>query len=326
MRALVLGGNRYIGLNLVHELARQGHDVTVMNSHEAALPEGARRLHGDRQQPGVLTDVLGPHRDEFDIVYDNTAYFPKDLEPLVELFRGHVQQFVFTSSTAVYRRSYIQPIRETFRTHDPADPHPGKSYGVGKVQCEQYLSRLYADEGFPTTSLRVGHTIGPLSPLVTREPIFFARLEQGRPILIPGDGFPFLHFVHVADVARLMVALAGNPAAPGQIYNVNGLEASSVFGCIRLMADAVGVEPNIVYVPMDVAKRLPHPLLHWGEATMGGVMYSIEKALTDLDWRPQFGLADGYKDAYEWFAHEGRDRYEYDFSYDDEVLAQLRTG
>ena len=43
-----MGGNRYIGLHLVFELARQGHDVTIMNSHEAPMPEGARRIHADR--------------------------------------------------------------------------------------------------------------------------------------------------------------------------------------------------------------------------------------------------------------------------------------
>ena len=40
MRALVTGGNRYIGLHLF-ELARRGHDVTVLNSHEAASPTGS---------------------------------------------------------------------------------------------------------------------------------------------------------------------------------------------------------------------------------------------------------------------------------------------
>src|SRR5262245_56211410 len=107
-----------------------------MNSHEAPLPEGARRLHGDRQQPGVLRDVLESHRDDFDVVFDNTAYHVSDLEPLVALFGGRVRQFVFTSSAAAYRRSYVQPVRESFRTHDPADTDPRKGYGVGKVQCE----------------------------------------------------------------------------------------------------------------------------------------------------------------------------------------------
>ena len=45
MRALVTGGNRYIGQDLVFELARRGHEVTVVNSHEAPMPEGARRIH-----------------------------------------------------------------------------------------------------------------------------------------------------------------------------------------------------------------------------------------------------------------------------------------
>ena len=103
MRVLVLGGNRYIGLHLVLELARRGHDVTVMNSHEVAMPRGVRRLHGDRQQPGALGAVLGPHRDSFDAVFDNTSYTPQDVQPLIALFRGRVRHYAFTSSTAVYR-------------------------------------------------------------------------------------------------------------------------------------------------------------------------------------------------------------------------------
>lgn len=320
MRVLVLGGNRYIGLHLVFELARQGHDVTVLNSHVAPMPDGARRLHGDRQQPGVLHDVLSDHRDDFDVVFDNTAYTPKDLEPLVELFRGRVQQYVFTSSVAVYKRSFIQPVKETFATHAADDPDPRKTYGVGKVQCEQYLLSL---DDLPATSMRVTHTIGPHTPLATREPVFFARLEQGRPILVPAEGFPFVHLIHVNDAARAIAAVAGNDRAKGQIYNVAGSEITSVLGCIRLMAKVVGVEPEIVHVPLDIARRATPPLVHWGEGIVGGAMVSIDKALADLDWEPEFGLEAGYRDSYEWFTKEGRDTFEFDFSPDDRVLEQL---
>jgi nucleoside-diphosphate-sugar epimerase len=324
VKTLVLGGNRYIGLHLVFELARRGHEVTVLNSHVAPLPDGARRLHGDRQQPGVLREVLEPLRDEFDVVFDNTAYHVRDLEPLVDLFRGRVEHFVFTSSAAVYRRSYVQPIRESFRTHDPADQDPRKGYGVGKVQCEQYLRREFERDGFPATILRVSHTLGPMSPLASRDPVFFARLEQGRPIPIPGDGFAFVHLVHVQDVASLMASLVDNPACAGQTYNVAGAELTSIIGCVRVMAKAVGVEADIVHVPMDLARVRQPPLVHWGEAIMGGTVLSIEAALRDLDWRPQFGLEDGYRDSYAWFRDGGRDRYTFDFSADDELLAQLR--
>jgi len=320
VRALVMGGNRYIGLHLVFELARQGHDVTIMNSHEAPMPDGARRIHADRQQPGAIVDALLPHRDEFDVVFDNTAYDIKDLEPMVEVFRGHVAQYVFTSSVAVYKRSFIQPVTESHATHKNDDPDSRKAYGVGKVRSEQYLLGMSDLNG---TSLRVTHTIGPKTPLVTREPIFFRRLELGRPILIPAEGFPFVHLVHVQDVARLMVSLIGNERAHGQIYNVAGAEITSVRGCIELMARAVGVKPDVVEVPLEIARGARPPLVHWGEGIVGGAIVSIDKALADLDWSPSFGLEDGYADSYAWFDKEGRDRFEYDFTADDAVLAQL---
>ncbi len=323
MRCLVMGGNRYIGLHLVYELARRGHEVTVMNSHEVPLPEGVRRLHGDRQQPGVIAEVLGPHRDDFDIVYDNTAYHPKDIEPMVGVFRGRIEQYVFTSSVAAYRRSFLQPVEETFRSHDHTDTSRVKAYGVGKVQSERYLAEQHEAGEWPWTALRVTHSFGPMSPLPSREPIFFARLEAGRPILVPGDGLAFVHLVHVADVATLMAQIAGNHRAVGQLYNVAGREITSVLGQMRMMAAAAGVEPNIVHVPVDIARSLRAPLIHWGEALNGGAMYSIDKARRDLDWEPRWGLEAGYRDSYRWWAGGGRERYEYDFSLDDEVLARL---
>lgn len=324
MRALVLGGNRYIGLHLVFELARQGHEVTIANSHLADMPEGARRVHVDRRVPGALAEALGPLRDDFDIVYDNTSYAVEDVEPLVELFRRRVQQYVFTSSVAVYKRSFVQPVREDFPRHRPDDPDPRKAYGVGKVKTEDHLARLHAEEGLPATSLRVTHTLGPKTPLATREPLIYARLEAGRPILIPAEGFPFVHLVHVQDVATLMAALAGNERCIGETYNVAGREITSVAGCIELMARAVGVRPEIVHVPLDIARRAHPPLLHWGEGLVGGAMFSIDKALADLDWEPSFGLEAGYADSYRWFCDEGRDRFApFDFSSDDEVLAKL---
>jgi len=319
-----MGGNRYIGLHLVFELARQGHDVTIMNSHEAPMPEGARRIHADRQVPGAITEALRDHRDDFDVVFDNTSYAIKDVEPMVELFRGHVAQYVFTSSVAVYKRSFIQPITEESARHKPDDEDPRKAYGVGKVRCEDWLLPM---SDLNATSLRVTHTIGPMSPLVTREPIFFRRLELNRPILIPAEGFPFVHLVHVQDVARLMVSLIGNERTAGQAYNVAGSEITSVRGCIELMARAVGVRPDIVEVPLAIARRASPPLVHWGEGIVGGAIVSIDKALADLDWTPEFGLEDGYADSYAWYDREGRDRFEYDFSGDDHVLGQLtRAG
>jgi len=322
MRVLVMGGNRYIGRCLVEELAAQGHQVTVANSHPVDHPDGVRRLHLDRQVPGDIARVLGAHRDDFEAVFDNTAYTVADLAPMIELFTGRVRHLVFTSSTAVYRRSYVQPVTEDFRRHDAADDDPRKSYGVGKVRCEDHLRALHTRDGLPVTVLRVGHTLGPRSPLVTRDPIFFRRLELGRPILVPGDGHAALSLVHVADVARAMVAVLGNDTAPGRVYNVVGTEFASVLGVIEMMGRAVGVNPTVVHVGLDEARRVTPPLVHWGEALTGTMVYSPNAATAELSWVPRFGLASGFADSWAWYDAGGRDNYRYDFTAEDALLAR----
>jgi nucleoside-diphosphate-sugar epimerase len=66
--------------------------------------------------------------------------------------------------------------------------------------------------------------------------------------------------------------------------------------------------------------------VHWGEGTAGGIVVSITKALEHLDWAPRIGLEEGYRDSYAWYAAGGRDLYEYDFSFDDDVLARTGRG
>lgn len=323
MKVLVMGGNRYIGLQLVDELAAQGHDVTVLNSHEAPMPAGGRRLHGQRHEPGVLERVLGPLRDSFDAVFDNTAYTPEHLEPMIALFRGRVQHFIFTSSIAVYDMAAAQPVAEDAALgRDPATALYG-AYAVGKVACEDLLAREFADNGFPFTALRVTHTCGPMSPAVTREPGTFRRLELGRPLLIAGKTEAMVHFIHTRDVARALVAVLGKPLAAGQIYNVAGKQFCSIENYMRLMAQAAGVDPVIVPMPDDLPAQMRSPIVHWLEASRGSMVFSIDKARAELGWEPQLSLAQGLADSWDWFRNGGRDRYDYDFTADDEILAEI---
>ena len=78
MNILVMGGTQFNGLALVHELARAGHCVTILNrgKTEAQLPSGIERLICDRtDHAGLKATLTGL---EWDCVYDISAYRPED--------------------------------------------------------------------------------------------------------------------------------------------------------------------------------------------------------------------------------------------------------
>ena len=120
-----------------------------------------------------------------------------------------------------------------------------------------------------------------------------------------------------------MASIAGNDRAAGQIYNVAGAEITSIRGAVQMMAGPSASSRDIVNVPLDVARTCTRRSCTGAKALVGGIVFSIDKALAELDWRPQYGLEDGYRQSYEWFAAGGRDRYEFDFSADDAVLARV---
>ena len=323
MKCLVMGGNRYIGLQLVRELVEQGHAVTVLNSHEADLPESVERLHGKRHEPGVLQEVLGPRRDSFDAVFDNTAYTPDHLQPMIELFRGRVEHFIFTSSIAVYEIAGVQPVTENSAVSRDAETAIYGAYGAGKVQCEDLLTREFEDNGLPFTALRVSHTCGPMSPAVTREPGTFKRLEEDRPLLIGGRTDAMVHFIHTRDAARAIAAPLGKPQAAGRVYNVAGKEFCSIADYMRCLADAAGVEPEIIRMADDLPDDMRSPIVHWLEASRGSMVFGIDRIREELGWKPSMTIAEGLADSYRWFEEGGREKYKYDFCEDERILAEL---
>ena len=129
--------------------------------------------------------------------------------------------------------------------------------------------------------------------------------------------------MHVADVAALMASIAGNERAAGQVYNVAGAEITSIRGAVQMMARAVGVEPDD---RQRAARHRPHAAARrsctGARASSAAWCSRSTRRSTDLDWQPQYGLEDGYRQSYEWFADGGRDRYEFDFSTDHAVLAR----
>ena len=339
MKVLVMGGTRFNGLALVQELHKHGHEVTILNRGvtEAPVPLTVRRLTADRNDAEALRTALGD--EEFDCVQDISGYNLEQVRTLVELLKGRTGHYIFASSTVTYAATRLLPIRET----SAVDATPRQSeYARNKLECEDYLFRLYRQERFPATSVPFSMVFGPNNIIPDREQRMFQRLLQGRPILVPGDGATVGQVGHVDDEARALRMMMGQPITFGKRYNLTGTDCYTDDGYVDTFADVVGVEPRRVHVPAEVMDELwdsgdaptvgraahliqkvaPH-IHRWSSS----VFFSVDRLRADIGWEPEYGFRASVEQTYEWFRREGLDvTREFDFSFEDELLERLGKG
>ena len=308
MRILIMGGTRFIGVYLTQLLVEQEHEVVLFNRGNRPAPvEGVGQITGDRTDSAQLKEKLSS--EDFDAIFDNNGRELSDTQPLAELFKDRVQHFVYMSSAGVYLPSDQLPHVEG----DPVDP---KSRHRGKHETEACLSELK----LPFTSLRPTYIYGPQN-YNDLESWFFDRIVRDRPIPIPGNGLHITQWGHVKDLAQAMCHVLGSTQAIGQIYNVSGDRYVTFDGLARACAAAAGKSADQVQIvhydpkQFDFGKRKAFPL------RVQHFFASVNKAMTELGWHPEFDLLSGLKDSFQNdYLASGRDKASVDFSVDDEIL------
>ncbi|RAM49012.1 MAG: 3-beta hydroxysteroid dehydrogenase [Hapalosiphonaceae cyanobacterium JJU2] len=311
MRILIMGGTRFIGVYLTQLLVQQGHEIVLFNRGNRPVPiKGVGQITGDRTDTTRLKEKLS--QENFDVIFDNNGRELTDTQPLAEIFQGRVQNFVYMSSAGVYLKSDQMPHIEG----DVVDP---KSRHKGKHETEAYLTQ----QGIPFTSIRPTYIYGPQN-YNDLEAWFFDRIVRDRPIPIPGNGLHMTQLGHVKDLATAMTKVLGNSQAIRQIYNISGDRFVTFDGLARACAVAAGKSPDEIkivhYDPkkFDFGKRKAFPL------RTQHFFASVNKAMTQLDWTPEYDLISGLKDSFENdYLVSGRNQAEIDFSIDEEILVSV---
>ncbi len=311
MRILIMGGTRFIGVYLTKVLVDGGHEVVLFNRGNHPAPvEGVTQIQGDRKDATQLKEKLSS--ESFDAIFDNNGRELSDTQPLVEIFNGKVEHFVYVSSAGVYLKSSQMPHIEG----DAVDPN---SRHKGKHHTEAYLAK----SGIPWTSIRPVYIYGPQN-YNDLEAWFFDRIVRNRPIPIPGNGMYITQLGHVQDLANAMANVLGNHRAVGKIYNVSGDRYVTFDGLALACTEAAGKSPKDIklvhYDPgkFDFGKRKAFPM------RQQHFFADIHQAKTDLNWQPEYDLVSGLKDSFQNdYLASGRDTQELDFSLDEEILGKI---
>ena len=245
---LYLGGTGTISAACVRRSVERGHDVTVVNRGSARreLPDAVTVACADVHDAAGLKDALGGR--EFDAVADFLSFSPTDVSTGLEVFEGRTGQYVFISSASAYQKP---PARLPITERTPLE-NPFWQYSRDKIACEELLLAASRDRGLPVTIVRPSHTYDEqMLPTLGRWNDI-ARMRDGRPVVVHGDGTSLWTITHADDFAVAFTGLIGHPGAIGEDFTITGSHAPTWNQIYTWLAEAAGAgEPELVHVASD---------------------------------------------------------------------------
>ena len=209
--------------------------LTLLNrgNRKADIPKGVDVINVDINDEAAAAKVLEDKR--FDTVCDFIGFVPGQLERDYRLFKGKVKQFMYISSASAYNK-----LPADYRiTEGTALANPYWEYSRNKIACEDFLMKMYREEGFPVTIIRPSHTYDersiPMGVHGSKGSFqVIKRMLEGKPVIVHGDGTSLWTMTFNEDFAKGFIGLMGNPHAIGYIRAVQDRVALEIQrGCIR---------------------------------------------------------------------------------------------
>jgi nucleoside-diphosphate-sugar epimerase len=281
-RALVSGAGGFVGSALVAHLEvtqsrlRLGaadwmEQLESTDFAGATVFHLAARVHADDDDdPAFLRDNV-----------DKTLAFARAAQ------RGGARRFVFLSSVKVNGEE--SPGRP-FTRNDP--PAPRDSYARSKAQAEAALA-----------------TVAGLDCVVVRSPLVYGANVKGNllALLQLADSpwpLPFgaldnrRSFVHVDDLARLLIDAASHEAAVGRMYFAAHEDAISTRALVTRMREALSRPPRLFSMPggmLEAAAALAGQRERMRRLTRS-LQVETSDAQRELGWTAQVGFDNALED------------------------------
>ena len=276
---LITGGSGFIGSHLAERLIRQGCRVTVMDDLSTgtlANLEHLRRTDRGRKLRICIESirnemVLDRLISECDMVYHLAAAVGVRLiveRPVHVLETNILGTGVVLNSACRYRKKVL--IASTSEIYGKSEQFPFKEeddrvlgsttrsrwcYSDSKAVDEFLALAYFKEKGLQIVIARLFNTIGPRQTgqygMVV--PRFVKHALTDEPLEIYGDGRQSRCFLYVTDTVDALMAIAGDPKASGEIFNVGSEEEIMIRDLAEKIILMTKSSSSVSYVPYENA-------------------------------------------------------------------------
>ncbi|KAF6242273.1 NAD-dependent epimerase [Nitrosopumilus sp. b1] len=254
MKFAVTGGAGFIGNNIVRELLRNNHTVSIIDNLHTGKKDNLidvldqvefynTDIRNFEELKMILKNVEGVfHEAALTVVQESfikkNEYFDvnvKGTENIFKIAKDNNFKVVFASSSSVYGDVTEIPIKED-SARNPINP-----YGNTKLE-DEFLAERYSNDGVEIIGLRyfnvfgIGQT-GSYAGVITK---FMNQLSKKLPPKIYGDGSQVRDFVFVKDVAEANLSAMQSKAKNG-FFNVGTGRSISIEQLARMMIKIYGL-------------------------------------------------------------------------------------
>jgi nucleoside-diphosphate-sugar epimerase len=325
MDILIAGGTGYIGSQIARDMAKGGHQVTVLAreaSKGATSLDRIRELQqkgvcvvaADLSKPGDLLKKLNPA--DFEVIVQGVCSF---LEPTSsESLTLRAMQEVVAFAKKCKRLKQVIDLGNCLVLADAGEKaipdeefpcHPNTRHGHNKLIAEQMLQ----NSGVPWVILRIGQVYGGIGS--SFDWVIMNGIQRGS-LPLPGSGKNRVGLVHVEDVsqaARLVI----EQGQQNLVLNISSADTQVTQGQVfDLVADCFGV-PHARRIPRSAAlvyawfteqkarmqKKEPVLVPDMIKVLSGNWLLSIDKAQRVLGYKPAYpdtltGIRAAYSDLF----------------------------
>jgi nucleoside-diphosphate-sugar epimerase len=243
-KALVTGGNGYVGSVLVRHLVQAGWNVHAVANRNHQILNGLlphtniHLLHGTPSDAVQLVTGLAPNA-----IFHLAAHYrePENIDDMLRMLENNL-----ALGTSLLHGASICPVPPVFvnagtywQFSDPGDVAPNTFYAATKQAFHDILLHFRRAFAIRSTTLVLYDIIGPRDS----RPKLWNKLIQAT----PGSSFPLsegkqpLELVHVDDIARAFLHAASllyHNQLPGPLYTLRSAERQTLREFLESLKDA----------------------------------------------------------------------------------------